>query len=92
MPDWYLDEPDLPEGSEFFLKAYEALGTCRSMDGPIPWTAARLYAEQKSLEVDVAELLWEVVHRMDVAEQRWHNANPPPKDAPPPPQQGDASG
>jgi hypothetical protein len=78
LPAWYLDEPEIPEGTEFFLSAFRDLSTCRGMDGPIPWTAAHLYAEFKGLDRDVAELLWEVVQTLDGTERKWFHDNPAP--------------
>ena len=71
LPDWYLNEPETVEGCGFFLNAYRDLSTCRPIDGPIPWTAVALYADKASLEPDVADLLWSVIRKMDLAERQW---------------------
>jgi hypothetical protein len=72
-PDhWYLNEPEAPEGCEFFFDAYRDLSTCRPAEGPIPWTAVALYAEFKGLEPDNADRLWSVIRKMDAEERRWH--------------------
>lgn len=76
-PDhWYLNKPELPWGTEFLTMAYRDLVTCRSADGPIPWDKVALYAERKGLQPDTADLLWEVIRRMDVTERRWFLDNP----------------
>jgi hypothetical protein len=74
LPDWYLDEPPQPQGCGFFYSAYRDLATCRT-DGPIPWTALKLYADDKGLDRDVRDALWNVVFQMDLAERRWHVDN-----------------
>lgn len=58
-------------GCEFFYGAFRDLQTCRHPDGAIPWTAAREWAKDKRLTPDVAEAVWIVVSRMDLAERRW---------------------
>jgi hypothetical protein len=79
LPDWYLDRPAPIPGSEFFTEAYRDLVTCRSVDGPIPWTACHIYAQHKGLAPDVTDALWEAVRRMDLAERIWRVENPDPE-------------
>lgn len=71
LPDWYLDQPEIVAGSEFFHTAYRDLATCRHPDGSIPWLAAMAYADRKRLRPDLANALWEAIWRMDVVERRW---------------------
>lgn len=72
---WSNNKPVLPTGSDFFLAAYRDLVSCRPDGGPIPWTAAMAYADRKGLEPDLADALWAVVSRMDLAERRWRFDN-----------------
>jgi hypothetical protein len=74
LPDWYLDAPEQPLGCEPFYIAYRDLSTCRS-DGPIPWTAVKLYIADKGLDPDVGGVLWDVIRLMDGAERRWQVDN-----------------
>ena len=54
------------------MTAYADLSTERRFDtGSIPWTSAMLYAAHKGLEHDVADLMWDVVNRMDMADRQW---------------------
>lgn len=75
LPEWYLAEPQLPSGLQFFMNAYHDLATCRPWDGgnplPIPWTACALYADRKGLEADLADLLWDAVRAADQADRKW---------------------
>lgn len=70
-PQWYLDEPEIPEEADFFYAAYNDLATCRPPDGSIPWTAAMLYTEYKGLERDTSEIVWRVVKAIDGAVDQW---------------------
>ena len=71
-PDhWYLNKPAEPTGCEFFYTAFRDLQTTRQTDGPIPWDKAMAYADRKGLAPDVADALWIVVSRMDLAERGW---------------------
>lgn len=73
-PKWYLDRPNQVRGADFFFDAFRDLQTERRFaDGPIPWSKARLYAEGRGLEPDLAELLWTVVRRLDLAERAWYS-------------------
>ena len=60
-----------------FNEAFRDLSTCRAPDGPIPWTAMRLYARDKGFAPDVAEAVWAVIRQMDIAERRWMVENMP---------------
>jgi hypothetical protein len=75
LPQWYLDEPDEVEGAAFYFEAYRDLVTCRPLDGAIPWDKVTLYADRKGLEPDNADLLWEIIRRMDTVERKWNAEN-----------------
>lgn len=75
LPQWYLDEPPIPQGADLIFDAYADLQTCRVPDGAIPWTAAREYATHRGLDPDVFDILWAVIKRMDRAERKWHSDN-----------------
>lgn len=75
LPQWYLDEPPQHPEAAFFYTAFRDLATCRAPDGPIPWTAAMAYADRKGLAPDVANAVWAVVRKMDLAERQWQVEN-----------------
>jgi hypothetical protein len=73
LPDdhWFHDRPAPVVGQDFFFAAYRDLQTCRTPDGPIPWTAAMAYADRKGLDPDAAEAIWVVVRKLDGTERQW---------------------
>ena len=77
LPDdhWFNHEPPEVPGDAFFHEAYRDLVSCRTPDGPIPWTAVMAYADRKGLEPDIAEALWIVISKMDYAERKWQVDN-----------------
>jgi hypothetical protein len=73
LPDdhWYWDQPPEVWGAEAFEAAYRDLVSCRPPDGPIPWTAVMAYADREGLPRDLANALWVVIKRIDMAERQW---------------------
>lgn len=74
LPDWYVDEPELIRGAEFFLKAFRHLNSCRSFGmslGPIPWSEILLYAKHNELDFEATNILVNVISSMDSAYLNW---------------------
>ena len=70
LPDWYVEEPCLFPGDEFYLKAFWDLSTGRMIGfaiGPIPWRDIVVYAERAQLADDVAGVFIFVMREMDAA-------------------------
>jgi hypothetical protein len=68
LPDWYLDRPDDAPTDEFYLAAFNDLGTERAIGmsmGPIPWSKIVQYAEFAGLEGDVAFAFVAIIRKMD---------------------------
>lgn len=59
------------KGALLFYRAYRDLQTCRHPDGAIPWTACREWCRDRQLQRDIANAVWIVVSRMDLAERQW---------------------
>jgi len=67
-PDWYLEEPELLEGDELFLRAYWTLDSERSMGfsaGRIPWSKAIDYGVRLGLVPRMCDALWRIISTMD---------------------------
>lgn len=92
LPQWYLDEPPMPDGWEFYLRAFNDLGTCRQIGmamGPLPWDKIVDYADRMGLEADVAEDFVRCLRDMDTEYMEWERTSrPKPKTEPPPQQPG----
>lgn len=74
LPEWYLDEPELIPGDDFFLSAFHQLSTERQIGdvpGSIPWSKIVQYSDRRGLEPDVSVLLEHVIMRMDSAYIQW---------------------
>lgn len=74
LPEWYLDEPFLFPGDDFYLSAFDELTTCRHYGmepGPIPWSSILEYGRFHELEPDVFVLFKAVVRQMDKAFLEW---------------------
>lgn len=63
--------------TDFIFEAYRDLLTCRNDAGSIPWTAARLYAEDHELDAEARSLFWLIIRAMDEADREWQASNPP---------------
>lgn len=74
-PSWYEDmEPDIHEGDDFYLKAFNELSTCRqigSSTGPIPWRDIVAYAERAGLDEDMERIFSAVIKEMDAGYLDW---------------------
>ena len=65
MPDWFLEEPDAPLGSDFWFASFFDLSTCRVESGPIPWTAIQVYAERTGLDEENTKALHLIIRQLD---------------------------
>lgn len=73
-PSWYSEEPHLPPGCGFHLRAFADLSTERqigTVTGPIPTSQIRAYAARYGLEERAAEQLEEIVRAADRAYLKW---------------------
>lgn len=74
LPTWFIEEPEVEPGDEFYLRAFRDLDTCRSSSmsiGPIPWRDIIYYAERSGLEEDLIEPFIRVIRLMDSAHREW---------------------
>lgn len=70
LPTWYMEEPCLLPGDEFYLKAFWDLNTERAIGfsiGPIPWKSIVEYATWSQLADDVARTFVYTMREMDSA-------------------------
>ena len=76
LPDWFLEEPPLLPGDQFYLDAFWDLSTCRPVgmsEGPIPWTSIVEYWRMSGLDDDTMELFVGVIRAMDAEYMIWRN-------------------
>ena len=87
LPEWYLNEPHVLTGEEFYLSAFEELGSTRHLGmaiGPIPWTAMMDYAAFHRLSRENAIAFVRIIRIMDGEYLKWvHKKNPGGEDSPP---------
>jgi hypothetical protein len=75
LPDWYLEEPMLIPGTDFYMKAFEDLKTERSIGmgmGLIPWRAMIQYAVHVGLDGANTDNFVIIIKAMDHAYLNWH--------------------
>lgn len=74
-PPWYDQMmPDIYEGDDFYLKAFNELSTCRqigSSTGPIPWRDIVEFAQHSQLDEDLKETFIRVIREMDSGYLNW---------------------
>ena len=69
-PDWYLDEPPLQRGDDFYIRAFHALCTERqfgSAIGPIPWSKIMDYGQRVGLDPVMMSVFESVIYALDEA-------------------------
>jgi hypothetical protein len=74
LPEWFLEEPDLPPGGQFFFQAFQDLSTGRQWGehpGPISWQSIVAYAAYHSLDESATDVLLNVIRTMDNAYLDW---------------------
>ena len=74
MPEWYLEEPQLLPGDQFYLSAFHELSTTRATGfsiGPIPWDKIVDYAELAGLDEDLRVDFQQVIRVLDNAYLKW---------------------
>lgn len=71
LPKWYLEEPALYPGDDFYLTAFYRLSTCRlhqgDIPGNIPWSEIVKYSDRRKLDEDNSLLFEHVLAEMDCA-------------------------
>jgi hypothetical protein len=76
LPEWFMDEPFLEPGDDFYLKAFRDLDTCRAYGmsaGPIPWKDIVYYAERSFLDEDLINPFVYIIRAMDNGFREWLN-------------------
>ncbi len=75
LPAWATDAPELAPGEEYYMRAFWALGTERTLApglvGPIPWSRIVEYGDRSGLEPDLVESLVMVVRALDEVYLGW---------------------
>jgi len=71
LPEWYLEEPELLPGDEFYLREFRVLGTERVMGGPIPHSKIISRAFQLGLDTCMINAMAEIIMAMDDASREW---------------------
>ncbi len=76
LPDWYLDEPEVLPGDQFYMQAFFELSTCRNYSAmgdmlPIPWTAIVHYGNLHGLKGLMLDHFCTCVRAMDNAYMDW---------------------
>jgi len=75
LPEWYLDEPPLQPGYDFFMLAFSNLSTCRDSGfgslGRIPWDKIDLYADRSGLDEEMSSAFVVILRAMDEAYIGW---------------------
>lgn len=75
LPKRIQEAPELLPGLDFYLQAWFDLDSCRSpgFDGRtrIPWTAARLWAEEYGLEDEERDEFFYLLSELDTAYLGW---------------------
>lgn len=75
-PQWYLDEPECPEGVEFYFRAFWALSTERQIGtamGPIPESRIEKYSRKRGLDPEVRQIFIRCIRMMDSAFMEWNS-------------------
>lgn len=73
-PDWYLDQPEIVPGDEFYLSAFYELSTTRDTgfgSGPIPWQHILAYSNSSGFEDDVRDAFIRIIRAMDRSYLAW---------------------
>jgi hypothetical protein len=77
LPEWFLEEPIILPGEEFYIKAFFHLSTCRHGNGmstgPIPWNNCLEYGLLAGLDNDIIETFIEIIRVMDTIYLKWQD-------------------
>jgi hypothetical protein len=74
LPDWYLEEPVLLPGEDFYINAFWDLSTCRQIgmdSGPIPWDKIHEYGLHTGLDDDILKMFVSIIRTMDTGYLDW---------------------
>lgn len=77
LPEWFLSQPILLPGEEFYLNAFMDLSGDRSVGmgpGPIPWTVMVKYAQFKGIDEDFIDYFTRILRIIDSRYIEWQNA------------------
>ena len=78
LPGWFLEEPLVLPGDDFYLQAFRDLNTCRDVGwniGPIPWRDVVAYSSVQGLDAESTRLFIEVIRTMDQGYLIWREDN-----------------
>lgn len=68
----FAREPEQDDAMRVVLMAWGDLDTCRPLgfsgEGWIGWDKCDRWCERKGLDADAADVLWRVIHRVDIEE------------------------
>ncbi len=70
LPQWFLDEPPVFKGDEFYFQAFNDLNTCRQVGmevGPIPWHRITEYGREAGLDDSIRKAFVRIIRAMDDA-------------------------
>lgn len=83
LPQWYLDEPTMFVGYDWFITAFWRLTTDRPMAngglGPIPWSSRLQYAIVHGIPRDMIEAFVDIIGILDTAYLKWMAKEMQPK-------------
>ena len=74
LPEWYVEQPALFLGGEFYMNAFMRLSTCRQVGmtlGPIPWDKAEAYIQSRGFSTVFCDFFLQVIYEMDSAWIEW---------------------
>lgn len=74
LPDWYLDAPQEDSDTDFYLRAFDDLNTCRTTIDPIgyiPWDKISEYGIFHGLDNDMLRSFITIIRVMDNAYIDW---------------------
>jgi hypothetical protein len=69
LPEWYLDNPEVPDDWLNFLHIFNDLSSCRQIGmtlGPIPWDAILRYCQYKEYDEETTSLVMTVMKHLDM--------------------------
>jgi len=79
LPEWYLDEPVLNPGEDFYIKGFYELGTCRTMGmsaGPIPWRDIIAYSNFNNFDKELTNHFTRIIMGMDTSYLKYLDSKP----------------
>lgn len=71
LPEWYVNEPQVPPAEEFYLRAFNELVTGRNSDGRIPWRDIEDYADRCGLDAEVVPAFRHIIRALERTFSLW---------------------